>query len=475
LTALDRHVALVGFMGAGKSTLGPKLAERLGRSFVSVDEVVVDRTGRTVRELFDQDGEAAFREREEEAAADVLSRREPVVVELGGGALGSARTRTALAASAFTVLLDTSVDEAWQRVAGSDRPLAQDEAVFRALFEERRPVYEQAADARACDLDGAVLAAAGVETAEGALDGLGEAVPGAGPVALVADRTVAGLYGDRAKAALGDRLASTHEIPAGEQAKSLAEAERLWSALRLDRGGTLVALGGGSTSDLTGFVAATYLRGVAWAPVPTTLVGQVDAALGGKTGIDIPEGKNLVGAFHWPARVVSDPETLASLPPEEVANGLAEVVKTGLLAGEALWELERRDQVRRCAAFKAAVCLRDPRERGERAQLNLGHTFAHALEAAAGYALPHGQAVALGLLAALRLSGLEGEAAMVSDVLRPAKVGVDREVAWTALARDKKSVGGSPRLVLLEAAGKPRWNVALPPEDVRAALDELIA
>jgi len=150
-------------------------------------------------------------------------------------------------------------------------------------------------------------------------------------------------------------------------------------------------------------------------------------------------------------------------------------VKTGLLAGEAVWELERADQVRSCAAFKAAVCLRDPRERGERAQLNLGHTFAHALEAASGYDLPHGRAVALGLLAALRLSGLEAEVAVVSDVLRPEKAQVDRQTAWSAIARDKKSVGGSPRLVLLEAPGKPRWNVELPADDVRSALDELIA
>jgi shikimate kinase/3-dehydroquinate synthase len=475
LTALDRHVALVGFMGAGKTTLGPKLAERLGRPFVSVDDVVAERSGRTILEIFDEDGEAGFRALEEQAAAEILGRRELAVVELGGGGLGSSRTQELLRASAFALHLETAVGEAWERVAGSDRPLARDEDRFRALYEERRPVYEAVADAHASNLDGAVLAAAGVEVGERALDRLEESVPGDGPVALVADRTVAELHGDRGRAALGDRLVSTHEVPAGEQAKTLAEAEQLWSSLRLDRRGTLVALGGGATIDLTGFVAATYMRGIAWAPVATTLVAQVDAALGGKTGIDIPEGKNLVGAFHWPARVVADPEVLETLPEAEVTNGLAEVVKTGLLAGEAVWELERAEQVRRCAAFKAAVCLRDPRERGERAQLNLGHTFAHALEAASGYGLPHGRAVALGLLAALRLSGLEEELEVVSEVLRPEKAAVDREAAWSALARDKKSVDGSPRLVLLDAPGKPRWNAEVPTADVRAALDELIA
>ena len=475
MTALDRHLALVGFMGAGKSTLGPKLAAQLGRRFVSVDEVVEQRAGRSVAEIFERDGEAAFRALELDAAEAVLADREPAVVELGGGALASERTREALREGAFTLHVETAVEDAWTRVAGSDRPLARDEAVFRGLFAERAPLYEEAADARASDLEGAVLAAAGVELAEGALDALRDALPGDGPVALVADETVATLYGARARAALGDRLASTHEVPAGERAKTLAEAERLWSALRLDRAGALVALGGGSTGDLTGFVAATYLRGVDWAAVPTTLVAQVDAAIGGKVAIDIPEGKNLVGAFHWPGRVVVDTATLETLPPEEAANGLAEVVKTGLLMGEPVWEAEREAQVRRCAAFKAAVCLRDRFDRGERAQLNLGHTFAHALEAAAAYELPHGKAVALGLLAALRLSGLDDETATVREVLAPEPVNVDRDAAWAALARDKKGVGGSPRLVLLEAPGKPRWNVELPEREVRAALDELIA
>jgi 3-dehydroquinate synthetase len=170
---------------------------------------------------------------------------------------------------------------------------------------------------------------------------------------------------------------------------------------------------------------------------------------------------------------VIDPAVLETLPEEELRNGRAEVVKTGLLAGEPLWELPQPEQIRRCAAFKTAVCLRDPEDRGERAQLNLGHTFAHALEAAAGFELPHGQAVALGLLAALRLSGLDTKA--VEEQLQPRPVQVDREAAWAAMSRDKKVVDGRPRLVLLEERGKPRIGVELPPEDVRKALDELIA
>src|SRR5581483_3780139 len=194
-------------------------------------------------------------------------------------------------------------------------------------------------DATARDADGVVLAAAGVHVGVGSLDALAELVPGGGPVALAADAVVSGIHGPAAQLARGERLASAHELPAGEQAKAAPVVERLWGELRLGRDGTLVALGGGATTDAAGFAAATYLRGVDWVPVPTTLVGQVDAAIGGKTAIDLPQGKNLVGAFHWPARTVIDPALLETLPDRERRNGLAEVVKTGLLAGEPLWEL----------------------------------------------------------------------------------------------------------------------------------------
>ena len=462
-------------MGAGKTTLGPELAARLGREFVSVDAHVEQQAGTTIAELFSERGEPAFRELEEEAASEILRRRVPAVVELGGGAVTSSATREVLATHGFTVHLEASADEAWSRVAGSDRPLARDAQEFRSLYERRAPLYEDVADASARDADGVVLAAAGIDVEEGAVGRLAELVVGDGPVELVIDTTVSSLHGDRVRAALGGRLAASHEVPPGEASKTVAHAAQLWSALRLDRSGTVVAVGGGTALDLAGFVASTFLRGVAWVPVPTTLVAQVDAAIGGKTAVDLPEGKNLVGTFHWAARVIADPELLATLPEEERENGLAEVVKTGLLAGEPVWELPTAEQVRRCAAFKAAVCLRDPHDRGVRAQLNLGHTFAHALEAASDYGLPHGRAVALGLVAACRLSGLENEARLVEELLHPRPAGVDREAAWAALARDKKVVDGRARLVLLDAPGAPRLGVEIDEASLRAALDELIA
>jgi 3-dehydroquinate synthetase/shikimate kinase len=468
-------------MGAGKSTTGEAVAARLGRPFVDVDREIEANAGDAIAEIFRSWGEPAFREVEEEMASEALRSREPKVVALGGGALASDATRRLLRERATAVLVDVDVDSAWERARSSDRPLARDEEAFRRLYDERLPVYEEAADAVARDADDVVLAAGGVHVHVGSLELLDELLPGNGPVALIADAHVAGMYGADAQLALGGRLASTHTVPRGEEAKTVAVCERLWHELRLERGGTVVALGGGTTTDVSGFAAAAYLRGVAWAAVPTTLVGQVDAAIGGKTGIDLPQGKNLVGAFHWPVRTVVDPALLETLPESERGAGLAEVVKTGLLAGERIWELPDADLVRRCALYKTAVCLRDPEDRGERAVLNLGHTFAHALEAAAGYEeITHGEAVALGLQAALRLSveHLGLDAAVAEDaggVLAPRPVRVDLERAWAALGRDKKTEGGRVRLVLLEAPGKPVRGVELPDTDVRRALESLLA
>jgi len=463
-TALDRHVALVGFMGAGKTTLGMEIARRLGREFVDLDREITHTAGETIPELFARRGEAEFRVLEQAAAVDRLCRGKPAVVALGGGAVTSPAIRRALRDHAVTIHVEVEPGIAWERARGGNRPLAQEEGQFRSLYEQRLPLYHEVADAEARDVDDAVLGAAGIHVALGALESLGELVSGEGPVALVADRHVAGIYGASVQPELGRRLVSTHEV-AGKSADDLAG---LWRGLRLDRGGTIVALGGGTTTDLAGFAAATYMRGIDWVAVPTSLVGQVDAAIGGKTAIDLPEAKNLVGAFHWPVRTVIDPALLGTLPEAERRNGLAEVVKTGLLACERLWELPDKELVRRCAAYKAALCLHDPYDRGPRHALNLGHTFAHALETASGYTVPHGHAVALGLQAALRLSGRD--TAPVDEALAPQRVRVDRERAWEALLRDKK---GRLRIVLLGDDGAREEE--LPEADVRAALDELIA
>jgi shikimate kinase/3-dehydroquinate synthase len=473
VTVLTKHVALVGFMGAGKTSVGEEVARRIGLPFRDVDREVELSLNTSIAGFFAAEGEEAFRVREAAKTVQALREPRPAVLALGGGAVTQEPVRSALREHAVTVLLDVDPETAWQRVEGSDRPLAQERAAFLALFDQRAPLYREVADSVARDTDDVVLAAAGVHVETGALERLGELVPGDDPAALVSDSHVAGIHGMDAQLALGSRLAETHELPPGEEAKMLSAVDRLWQELRIDRRGTIVALGGGCTTDAAGFAAAAYLRGVPWTPVPTSLVGQVDAAIGGKTAIDLPQGKNLVGAFHWPARTIVDPALLQTLPEAQRLEGLAEVVKTGLLAGEPLWELPDGELVRRCAAFKAAICLRDPHDRGERAMLNLGHTFAHALEAGARYGgVTHGQAVALGLVAALRLSGRDPGA--VEEILRPKPVRADRELAWQAMHRDKKTVDGELRLVLLSDDG-PRWNAPVAEGDARRELDALIA
>ena len=461
-------------MGAGKTTIGREVARLLEREFVDTDEEIERRHGPIAR-IFEERGEAEFRRLEEEVLAEVLG-GEPSVIALGGGALLSEASRRRLREDALTVLVEVDVEEAWARVLGSDRPLAKDEAAFRRLFEDRLELYESFAEARARDSDGVLLAASKIHVERGALGRVLESFPYPVPFALVADERVLALH----RPELGDRLLSTHTVPSGEAAKSIGVAERLWDELTLDRGGVIVALGGGATTDVAGFVAATYLRGIAWLALPTTIVGQMDASIGGKTGINLRKGKNLVGAFCMPALVVIDPDTLGTLPDAQRREGMAEVVKTGLLAGKELWKLDDEAMVRGCAAFKAAVVVSDPTEQGRRAILNLGHTFAHALEAGAGYGtVSHGEAVALGLTAALRLSerhlGLDPALREeVERVLDPKLVEADPETTWAALKRDKKVREGRARLVLLEEPGKPVWGYELPDDEVRAALESLI-
>jgi shikimate kinase/3-dehydroquinate synthase len=448
-------------MGAGKSTIGQEVASLSGRPFVDLDAEIEQRHG-PITDLFTR-GEPEFRRIEEDIAAEVLASPAPAVIALGGGAVLSAPTRELLLAHAFTLWVTVDVAAAWERVRHAGRPLAQDEGRFGRLFDERQPLYESVSARRVESAEDVLLAGLEIEVGRGLLATLPERL-GADheAVAVIGDEYVLGIH------PLNFRPAAVHRVPPGEAAKTPAVLDRLWNELALDRRGTIVGYGGGSTTDISGLAAATYMRGVRWIAVPTTLLGQVDAAIGGKTAIDLQAGKNLVGAFHYPSRVIVDPGVLATLNEAQRREGLAEVVKTGLLAGRPLWELEDEAMIRACAAFKAAVCLGDPFDRGRRAILNLGHTFAHALEAAAGYEeVTHGDAVALGLLGALRLSGRPTDA--VEDVLKPRPVRVDRDRAWAALGRDKKR-----GLVLLGDDGG-HWDVPVPAEDVRRALDDLIS
>jgi shikimate kinase/3-dehydroquinate synthase len=301
----------------------------------------------------------------------------------------------------------------------------------------------------------------------------------------VSDQNVAALY--------AERLGGVHElikISPGERHKTLTSAELVWSALvagGMTRADHLVALGGGVVGDLAGFCAATYQRGVPVVHVPTTLVAQVDSAYGGKTGVDLPQAKNYIGAYHHPAGVLVDPDTLATLPPRELAAGYVEVLKTALIAGGELWERVAADEpldertILACARTKLGIVAEDERDAGRRQVLNLGHTVGHALETVTAYErYRHGEAVGLGLLAALRLSNLPELRAQVRELLAARELpvaldGEDVERILTATMRDKKRTGAHVPFVLLGAPGDARTGCHVPANELRAAVAELRA
>ena len=499
-------LVFIGFMGAGKTTAARAAAAALGGRAVDSDTVVEERLGQRVEDYFASHGEAAFRELEEQVVCELLATPPGPVISLGGGATGSARVRAALERH-IVVLLDVDAATAWQR-AGGRRPLARDRERFEALHAERRPLYDALAGAILPDssrevVRRAVPAITALRDAPGGTRMLwarsasrdypvyvGTGVLGpphslGGRSFLVTDATVGRLYADRA-----GEVAATLTVPPGEAAKTWEQAGRVLRGLAaagMEHGDHVLALGGGVVGDLAGFCAATYQRGVQVVQLPTTLVAQVDSAYGGKTGVDLPEGKNYAGAYHQPAAVLADPSVLATLPPEELAAGWAEVVKTALIAGGPLWERVRRgepgvdaDLVVACARTKLAVVAQDERDAGRRQVLNLGHTVGHAIETATGYArYRHGEAVALGLLAALTLSDQPALRAEVAALLAthglPTELdpAVDHATVLSALQGDKKRRGGRVGFVLVEAPGDVRTGRPVQPDEVVRALGEL--
>jgi shikimate kinase/3-dehydroquinate synthase len=494
-------LVFIGFMGAGKTTGARAAAAALGLRAIDTDRELEQRLGTSIEDYFASHGERAFREIEEDVVAEVLEAPPAPVISIGGGAIGSARVRELLARHTV-VMLDVDEATAWRRAGGKRRPLARDRERFAALHAERAPIYEALADA--------VLLDGGAETvrrAAGALRRIpagakvlwavagelhypvyvgdvldGEFWPLRGRRFLVSDSSVDRLYGDQIPEA-SVRLT----MPPGESAKTLATAERLLRGLAaagMDHDDHVVALGGGVVGDVAGFCAAVYQRGVGVVQVPTTLVAQVDSAYGGKTGVDLPEGKNYVGAYHQPRAVLADPRTLATLPREELAAGWAEVIKTALIAGGPLWSRVRRgdgivdrDLVLACARTKLAVVAHDERDAGRRQVLNLGHTVGHAIETATGYSrYRHGEAVGLGLLAALTLSGQPDLRSEVADLLAghglPTTLDpdVDHDAVLAAVQRDKKRRGGRVGFVLVEAPGDVRTGAPVAEPDVRAAV-----
>ena len=501
-----RGLVFVGFMGAGKSLAVRRAADELGAQPLDSDRELERRLGEPIESYFEREGEAAFRQREEQVVVEMLSRADGAVVALGGGALGSARVRDALR-SHVVVHLEVEPELAWRRVAGRGRPLARDRRRFRDLHEERLTLYESVADATLPAGDRelprralpALAALAEAPRPGGRRLRLTWAVARSGEYPVFFGRgLLEGTFFPREgrRFVVTDRNVARHhrlpaelelELPPGEHEKNLARAEAVLRDLAragARRDDLLVALGGGVVGDLAGFCAAVYQRGMPCVQVPTTLVAQVDSAYGGKTGVDLPEGKNYVGAYHQPASVLVDPAVLGTLPPEELAAGYAEVVKTALIAGGELWERvaaggEVDDAtILGCLRTKLSVVSEDERDAGRRQVLNLGHTVAHAIEAATGYRrYRHGEAVAVGLICALRLSGAEDLRARVGELLAERGLPLQFEGATTDevlgfLAADKKRRGGRVPFVLVRAPGDVTPGHELDEAEVRRAVDE---
>ena len=521
------YLFLVGPPGVGKSTLAPVLAEALAADVVEVDRVIERRTRRSNRATIEEHGFEHFRDLETQVLGKLRPTPAWCVVDTGGGTPLRPANRARMRELGLIVGLRGSLRHVTRGISATlakrpAQPFTPEERARHALNDpDRRAAYadtdvtfdvegatpERTAEtivawlaaSRGVRIDVGVGAGYPVVIRAGALDHLGEYLADRGwrgRVALVSERTVRPRLGARGRASLeaaGFEVAMVN-APSGEPAKTLRAVASLWSSFadgRIARDGGVVALGGGALGDAAGFAAATYLRGVRVAQVPTTLLAMVDASIGGKTAIDIPAGKNLVGAFHQPDAVIVDVDALATLPRRERSSGLAEIVKTAFLVDrESVAHVERAiprvlagetgaslTAIALSAEVKASVVTADPTEQGLRALLNFGHTMGHAYEAATGYRVRHGEAVAVGLVFACALAEARGlaPATLRGEMERlrtkaalPIRARLPR-AAWALLQRDKKVRGGKLRWILPRRVGRFSEVTDVRERDLRAA------
>ncbi len=529
------HLFLYGPPGSGKSTIGRLLAERLEMPFIDLDAIIEATAKQLIRDIFAAEGEAGFRLRESAALKDVATGA-PCVVGLGGGALLKPENRALAESSGEILCFEADVATLERRVAkapgvrpllsapssdcaqppkaGAGKPLSQ-------LLAERKEHYGSFAHRVAVSDRPPEATADAVQAALGRyrVAGMGKAYDvhvGPGLLARVGDffadlrlgdRTVIvgdthtlPLYGERVAASLRARgvTVACVAIPAGEETKTIATVATLWSAFLqagIERGHAVIALGGGVVGDLTGFAAATWLRGVRWFGLPTTLLAMVDSGLGGKTGADLPEGKNLIGAFHPPSLVLADTATLATLPVRELRCGMAEAIKHAVIADPVLLDslphvafCKDADAsapcpclsdakwlapfVARAMAVKIRVIQQDPYEKGFRAALNLGHTIGHGIEKATHFTVQHGEAVAIGTVLEAKLAealGLAqpGLAAQLMEIFGSVGLpvalppGIDLAEVQAAMMLDKKKSGGKVCFALPAGLGDVRVGVTV--------------
>ena len=553
---MDRRITnliITGFSGTGKSLVAKELALRLNWDFIDTDDEIVKQTGKPIAEIFRQDGEARFRELEREAIREAC-RQKQTVIAIGGGAIVDPQNYELLAKTGLIVCLEAKPETIYERLFREAacspeievRPLlATDNSLerIRELKASRQPYYanvdwavhtdnlnigqvaeevirgirnfaEFASPLARSDINKDVACL--VETAtqsypifvgNGLLDELGQKMKQAalsGTATVISDENVFSLYGSKVEGILNDAgfAVNYFVVPPGEGTKNIDYAIKIYDFLvehRAERDGIIIALGGGMVGDLAGFVAATFLRGMFWIQVPTSLVAMVDASIGGKVGVNHPEGKNLIGAFYQPNLVLADCKTLTTLPQRELISGWAEVIKHGLILDEEyfqflesnvnrLKELEPEPltlAIARSAAIKAQVVSKDEKEReGKRTILNYGHTIAHGLEASTQYKrFLHGEAVAIGMMGAAKLSQLMGllpsavverqRALLPKFDLPTGFSGLDLTGITRAMELDKKVKEKAIRWVLLQDIGKAVIRSDVPQKEVLSVVQEL--
>jgi shikimate kinase / 3-dehydroquinate synthase len=533
----SRNPVLTGFMASGKTAVGRAVADRLGREFVDMDAMIEARAGKPIARIFAEDGEPAFRQIEA-ALCEELSTRDGLVIATGGGALVSLANRARMMTSGAVVCLTCGVDEIFRRVDGNaDRPLlavTDGRAQIEQLLQARREAYAvipwqidtttlsiEAVTDRVIEIADVITLPVhypggqyDIHIGNGVLRHIGGALRAIGiadgsQVAIVSNTVVAPLYAAQVEASLRSAgfLPFVCSIPDGEQQKTLATVASLYDqflAGGLDRSGTVLALGGGVTGDVAGFAAASYMRGVCFVQAPTTLLAMVDASVGAKTGVDLPQGKNLVGAFKPPALVLIDPAVLATLPADEFRSGMAEMIKHGVIGDAGLLaelasgqivnpqdgssrETSRQgkwaERIARALRVKIAIVEEDPFEQGRRAVLNLGHTVGHALERLSDFSLRHGEAVSIGMVAAAKIAVESGRADMsladrIEAILSAWGLPVrcppfDADAILAAMTHDKKKQGHGLRWVLPHAVGQVEIITDVSPQVVKSVLCSL--
>lgn len=545
------NIILTGFSGTGKSRVGVEVARVLGWQFIDTDSEIALQTGKEIASIFSQEGEEAFRLLEKQALKRACSGTGRVV-STGGGILMDPENRRLALGSGLVVGLEASPETIHQRLVAQgnnrdpeERPLLAGPDPLRSISELkklRQPHYASAhwlvqtdnltesqvasEVIRAWQMLGGKVAANTAVDQElaavvthwngsypikvgwGLLDHLGDRLRDigiGGPLYIISDDNVFPRYGRQAQRSLQRAEIEAHSfiIPAGEESKSFTMAQAIYDWLvhrRAERRHTIVAVGGGVVGDLAGYVAATYLRGMPFVQVPTSMAAMVDASIGGKVAVNLPQAKNLVGAFHQPQMVLADPQALTSLGKRELAEGWAEAIKHGFILdadlvsvfeehAPELMSLEAEistEVIRRSMAIKAKIVSEDERETlGRRILLNYGHTIGHALEASTDYGrYLHGEGVAIGMMGAAELSHRLGmiDSGLVERQRRVLEMfglpltapGIDLEQLFGAMALDKKSVGGSIRWVLLEGIGKAVSRGDVPIDQVREVVRGLI-